>query len=82
MLATQSQTVPRSIVRAVKSVSFRYTASRELSSLFEDFRLMCNDTIRIAVQERPRNRFGLIQLAYPRLKEYGLHTHYILSDVK
>ncbi len=40
---------------------------------------MCNDAIRIAVKERPRSRFTLIQMAYPRLKEYGLHTHYILS---
>src|SRR5947209_20540147 len=40
---------------------------------------MCNDAIRIAVRERPRSRFALIEMAYPRLKEYGLHTHYILS---
>jgi putative transposase len=66
-------------VKAVKSVSFQYTASSVLASLFEDFRLMCNDAIRIALDERPRNRFKLIELAYPRLKEYGLHTHYILS---
>lgn len=64
---------------AMKSASFRYTASEELGSLFEDFRLMCNDAIRIALESRPKNRFGLIELAYPRLKEYGLHTHYILS---
>jgi putative transposase len=47
---------------------------------------MCNDAIRIALQyedqhmgQRVRSRFSLIELAYPRLKEYGLHTHYILS---
>ena len=40
---------------------------------------MCNDAIRIALDEEPGNRFELIELAYPRLKEYGLHTHYILS---
>lgn len=47
---------------------------------------MCNDAIRIAFQdekehggERVRSRIRLIELAYPRLKEYGLHTHYILS---
>ncbi|MDV3276950.1 MAG: transposase [Nitrososphaerales archaeon] len=40
---------------------------------------MCNDAIRIALKEKPRNRFVLIELAYARLKEYGLHTHYILS---
>lgn len=27
----------------------------------------------------PRSRFDLIELAYRKLKEYGLHTHYILS---
>ena len=28
---------------------------------------------------KPKSRFRLIELAYPRLKSYGLHTHYILS---
>jgi putative transposase len=40
---------------------------------------MCNDAIRIAIKEKPKSRFRLQALAYPRLKEYGLHTHYILS---
>jgi putative transposase len=47
---------------------------------------MCNDAIRIALQyenehngEKVTSKFSLIELAYPRLKEYGLHTHYILS---
>src|SRR5256712_6844022 len=66
-------------MRPVKAVQFRYVASDELASLFEDFRLMCNDAIRIALKEGPRSRFALIEMAYPRLKEYGLHTHYILS---
>lgn len=66
-------------MRPVKAIQFRYVASDELASLFEDFRLMCNDAIRIALKERPRSRFTLIEMAYPRLKEYGLHTHYILS---
>jgi len=73
-------------LQAAKALSLRYNASDELSSLFEDFRLMCNDAIRIAIQyeeehggEKVRNRFRLIELAYSRLKEYGLHTHYILS---
>jgi len=35
--------------------------------------------IRIAVKQKPTSRFKLIELAYPRLKDYGLHTHYILS---
>jgi len=50
-----------------------------LSSLFEEFRLMCNDAIVIAIREKPRSRFNLIELAYARLKQYGLHTHYVLS---
>jgi hypothetical protein len=40
---------------------------------------MCNDAIRIAVEAKPKSRFKLIELAYPRLKGYGLHSHYILS---
>jgi len=66
-------------VQPVKAIRFRYEASEELSSLFEEFRLMCNDAIRIALKEKPKSRFRLIELAYARLKEYGLHTHYILS---
>src|SRR6266849_3732525 len=66
-------------MRPVKAIQFRYIASDDLASLFEDFRLMCNDAVRIALKEKPRSRFALIEMAYPRLKEYGLHTHYILS---
>ncbi len=66
-------------MRSIKAIRFRYSASNDLASLFEDFRLMCNDAIRIALKEKPRSRFKLIEKAYPRLKEYGLHTHYILS---
>jgi putative transposase len=40
---------------------------------------MCNDAIRIAIEEKPKDRFKLIELAYQKLKEYGLHSHYILS---
>ncbi|MDA4113460.1 MAG: hypothetical protein OK474_05380 [Thaumarchaeota archaeon] len=40
---------------------------------------MCNDAIRIAIDEKPKSRFGLIKKAYPRLKEYGLHTHYTIT---
>src|SRR3989449_2465532 len=68
-----------SSVRSIKAIQFGYAASDELASLFEDFRLMCNDAIRIAIKGKPRSRFTLIEMAYPRLKEYGLHTHYILS---
>jgi len=72
-------------MKTVKVLKFRYKASSELVLLFEDFRLMVNDAIRIALRyeeragERVRSRFALISLAYPRLKEYGLHTKYILS---
>ncbi len=66
-------------MESVRAIRFRYQASEELSSLFGEFRLMCNDAIRIALEQKPKSRFRLIELAYPRLKEYGLHTHYILS---
>jgi putative transposase len=79
MLAAEVKSISANRIHAIKSISLRYAASQELCSLFEDFRLMCNDAIRIAVTKEPRNRFNLIQLAYPRLKQYGLHTHYILS---
>jgi putative transposase len=73
------QSPKRDRVKAIKSVSFKYRASSDLASLFEDFRLMCNDAIRIALREGPKSKFTLIEKAYSRLKEYGLHTHYILS---
>jgi putative transposase len=76
---SEAESSTRESIRVVKSIQFRYAASQELSSLFEDFRLMCNDAIRIALQVNPKNRFALQALAYSRLKEYGLHTHYILS---
>ena len=79
MLPAEARLRVKATGRATKSVLFSYSASGELVSLFEDFRLMCNDAIRIAIQEKPRNRFELIKRAYPILKEYGLHSHYILS---
>ncbi len=79
MPATVIEPNPCTTMTSVKSIAFGYTASAELSSLFEDFRLMCNDAVRIAVNEKPKNRFELIKFAYSRLREYGLHTHYILS---
>jgi hypothetical protein len=66
-------------VQSVKAIRFRYEASEELSALFEEFRLMCNDAVRIALDKKPKSRFELIELAYRRLKEFGLHTDYILS---
>src|ERR1700745_1465108 len=64
---------------SVKSISFRYKPSQNLDWLFQTFRLMCTDAIKIALQGKPKNRFALITLAYHRLKCHGLHTHYILS---
>jgi len=37
-------------LKAVKTVGAGYKASDELASLFEEFRLMCNDAIRIALR--------------------------------
>jgi len=70
----------------VRTPKVRYTASPLLNPLFREFKLMCNDPIRIALEyekgnggQKVRNRFHLIELAYPRLKQYGLHSQYILS---
>jgi len=79
LLADATKPYRETPIKATKSVSFSYSSSAEISSLFEEFRLMCNDAIRIAVQEKPTNRFSLIEAAYARLKQYCLHTHYILS---
>ena len=40
---------------------------------------MCNEAIAVAIQQKPKTRFGLIEIAYSSLKNYGLHTHYIHS---
>jgi putative transposase len=79
MQSSEADKTRKRPVNAVKSIAFRYRTSEALSSLFEDFRLMCNDAIRIALTQEPKSRFDLIALAYHRLKEYDLHTHYILS---
>ena len=71
--------VPNPSFKVTKSASFKYCSASGLATLFEEFRSMCNDAIRMAVQRKPKNRIELIGLAYPRLKEYGLQTHYILS---
>lgn len=44
-------------MKAIKSVQMVYEAPAELSSLFEDFRLMCNDGLRIALAEKPKSRW-------------------------
>jgi len=79
MIAVASNSHRHISIKATKSIVFSYSSSAELSSLFEDFRLMCNDAIEIAVGTKPKNRFALNKAAYARLKEYGLHTHYVLS---
>ena len=66
-------------MRLVKVVRLGYEASEELSALFEEFRLMCNDAIMIALTEKPKSKSRLIEIAYHQLKGYGLNTHYILS---
>ena len=73
------QPVRNKSAKAIKSATFRYNASEDLSQIFEDFRMMCNDAIRIAINEKPKNKLHLIELSYPHLKAYGLHTHYVLS---
>ena len=57
-------------MKAVKSVQAMYEASAELATLFEDFRLMCNDALRIALAEKPKSRSRLIELSYRCLKEH------------
>jgi putative transposase len=70
------------IIKQTKTVCVGYTATESLGTVFEMFRQMCNDAIEIAIREKPKNRFRLIERAYPCLKEYGLHTHYILYKNK
>jgi len=66
-------------IKAVKTLSFTYRAPEALGALFENFRLMCNDAIRICDIVKPHNRFNLIELAHSALERYGLHSHYALS---
>ena len=72
----------RLAVITTKTVKFSYSAPRELANIFEDFGRMCNDAIRLAVEKKPRNRFSLIELAYQKLKGYGLHTHSFFRRVR
>jgi len=61
------------LFRAIKAVTTVYKTSQELALLFEDFRLMCNDAIRIALRfekehgRKVSTRFALIELAHPHL---------------
>ena len=79
MLSVVAEGARKTTATATKCVAFRYSAPDEPFSLLEDFRRMCNDAIRTAVEAKPKNRFELIALVYAQLKRYGLHTHYILS---
>jgi len=79
LFAAPAKSCRETPVKATKSLCFSYTSSAELSHLFEVFGLMCNEAIRIAVEGKPKNRFELIDAAYAKLKQHGLHTHYILS---
>ncbi len=64
---------------AVKAVKLTYRPSSEILGLFKTFRQMCNDAIRIAIAQDASSRFDLISKSYNHLKQYGLHTHYILN---
>jgi len=66
-------------VKAVKVAKFAYESSSDVHSLLTIFARMCNDAIRIALENHSKSRFDLIEVAYKELKNYGLHTHYILS---
>jgi len=66
-------------LKTVKTVKFAYQPNQSVSLLLETFRRMCNDAIRIGLTAKPNSRFELIRLAYRKLKEYNLHTLYILS---
>ena len=66
-------------MKAVKAVRFQYQPDQELVELFNAFRQMTNDAVRIAIKHRITSRFRLIKTVYDDLKRYQLHTHYILS---
>ncbi len=66
-------------MQAIKAVKFIYKPSSEIIELFKTFRQMCNDAVRIAIAQDASSRFDLISKSYRYLKQYGLHTHYILT---
>ncbi len=66
-------------MQAVIAVKFTYKPSSEILRLFRTFGQMCNDAIRIAIAQDASSRFDLISKSYHYLKQYGLHTHYILN---
>ncbi len=63
----------------MKVIKFSYRPSSEILGLFKTFRQMCNDAIRIAIAQEASSRFDLISKSYDYLKQYGLHTHYLLN---
>ncbi len=66
-------------MQAVKGVKFIYKPSSEILELFRTFKQMCNDAIRIAIVQDASSRFDLISKSYRYLKQYGIHTQYILT---
>lgn len=63
----------------VKGVKFAYSCSEDLTGLFESFRWMVNEAMRIGLEKRITSRFRLIKTVYEDFKKLGLHTHYILN---
>lgn len=66
-------------MKGTKCITFQLQSSAQLDKLMDTFKQMCNDCIRIAVLAQPKNRFQLQGIIYDKLKQYGLHSHYILS---
>jgi len=63
----------------VKGVRFTYSCSEDLMSLFESFRWMVNEAIKVGLEKKITSRFRLIKTVYEDFKKLGLHTHHILS---
>ncbi len=59
-------------LKSVKAIKFSYEPSEDIRSVLESFREMCDDSIHIALTEKPRSRFDLIGLSYQRLKAYSM----------
>jgi len=66
-------------MKVTKAVRFQYSPNEKLRELFQTFRQMTNDAVRIAIKHSITSRFRLIKTVYDDLKRYQLHTHYILS---
>jgi hypothetical protein len=66
-------------VQSIKCIRFDYKSNPEIEALLDTFKDMCNTGIRIAIAEDATSKFDLISKAYHKLKEYDVHTHYILT---